>query len=286
MTIHPTAIIDPSAELGKGVEVGPYAYIGPHCKVGDGTRIYPNAVLQGYTTLGKNCQVSPGAVLGGFPQDVKFQEWPSYVQIGDNVLIRECVTVNRATGENEATVIGDGCMLMAYSHVAHNCVLGQEVIMANSVQLGGHVEVGDYAFLGGILAVHQFVKIGKLAIMSGGSATRQDIPPFSMTDGRPAVIAGINKVGLKRRGYDLAARTRLKKAFTLLWYSSLNQKQALEAIRNELEMDDGIQELVSFVENSSRGIRRPPQVVRNARERSDATSEATDALKEDLLECI
>lgn len=285
MNIHPTAIIDPSAELGQGVDVGAHAYIGPHCKVGDGTRIYPNAVLQGYTTLGKNCQVSPGAVLGGFPQDVKFKEWPSYVHIGDNVLIRECVTVNRATGENEATVIGNGCMLMAYAHVAHNCVLGEEVILANSVQLGGHVEVGDYAFLGGIIAIHQFVKIGKLAIISGGSASRQDTPPFSMSDGRPSVLVGINKVGLKRRGYDLASRTRIKKAFQLLWFSGMNQKQALEAIRNEIEMDEAVQELVSFVENSKRGIRRPHEEMRNDRDRPETAPEASDALVEDLMEC-
>lgn len=286
MIIHPTAIIDPTVELGPGVEVGPHAYIGPHCKVGEGTRIYANAVLQGYTTLGKNCQVSPGAVLGGFPQDVKFKEWPSYVQIGDNVIIRECATVNRATGEGEATVVGDGCMLMAYAHVAHNCTLGKEVILANSVQLGGHVEVGDYAFLGGILAIHQFVKIGRLAIISGGSASRQDIPPFSMSDGRPAVVVGINKVGMKRRGYDLASRTRIKKAFQLLWFSGLNHKQALEAIRNEVEMDDSVQELVSFVENSKRGVRRPHEMMRNDLDRPDVQEGASEAIIENLMECM
>jgi UDP-N-acetylglucosamine acyltransferase len=168
------------------------------------------------------------------------------------------------------TVVGERCMLMAYSHVAHNCRLGDEVILANSVQLGGHVEVGDFAFIGGQCAIHQFVRIGRLAIMSGFSAARQDIPPFSMADSRPAIIAGINKVGLKRRGYDLAARTRLKKAFTLLFFSGMNFKQAIETIQAELESDPALDELISFIQNSSRGIYRPNRVIRTSLDDSEA----------------
>jgi UDP-N-acetylglucosamine acyltransferase len=273
MTIHPTAIIDPTAELGQGVEIGPYSYIGPKCRVGDGSKIGPHAVLQGYTILGANCQVSPGAVLGGFPQDLKFKGEESYVVIGDGTIIRECVTVNRASGEGKETRVGAGCMLMAYSHVAHNCVIGNEVIMANSVQLGGHVEVGDFAFIGGQCAIHQFVRIGKMAIISGFSASRQDIPPFSMADSRPAIIAGINKVGLKRRGFDLAARTRLKKAFQLLFFSGMNYKQAIETIQAEIESDPAVNELVEFIQSSSRGVYRPNRVLRSSIDDPDALDE-------------
>lgn len=256
MSIHPTAVIDSGAIIEEDVEIGPYSYIGPNCRVGRGSRIHSHAVLQSYVTLGENCQVSPGAVLGGFPQDIKFRGEPSWVRIGNQVVIREGVTVNRASGENRETVVGDGCMLMAGSHVAHNCTLGREVVLANAVHLGGHAEVGDYAFLGGVTPVHQFVKIGRLAIISGGSATRQDIPPFSMTDGRPAQIIGINTVGLRRRGFDLAARTRMKKAFSLLWFSDLNLRDAMEKMPEHLdEVDDNVQELLAFIRDSKRGIR-------------------------------
>jgi UDP-N-acetylglucosamine acyltransferase len=285
MKIHPSAIIDPGAELGANVEVGPFSYIGPHCKVGDNTKIMSNVVLQEYVTLGRDCQVSPGAVLGGAPQDLRFKGEESYVVVGNGTMIRECVTLNRASGEGETTRIGNKCIIMAYSHVAHNCTVGNEVALANCIQLGGHVEVGDYAFLGGICAVHQFVKIGKMAIVSGSSATRQDIPPFSMSDGRPAVIVGINKVGLKRRGVSLEGRTRLKKAYHLLWFAGLNQTQAIEAIQNEIEMDENVQELVAFVQNSARGIRRPLDVMRTEMDRPESSLEANDALNENLVEC-
>jgi UDP-N-acetylglucosamine acyltransferase len=274
MTIHPSAIIDPTAELGANVDVGPFSYIGPHCKLGDGVKIGPNVVLQEYVTLGNNCQIAPGAVLGGHPQDLRFKGEVSYVEIGEGSIIRECVTINRSSGEGEVTRIGKKCMLMAYTHVAHNCVVGDEVIMANNVQLAGHIEVGDYAFIGGTCVFHQFVKIGRMSIISGFSASRQDIPPYAMVDGRPAAVVGINKVGLKRRGIDLNARTRLKQAFKLLWYSELNYKQAIEAIRSEIEMDPQIEELIRFVENSSRGIFKPTRILK---------AEAGDMASADML---
>jgi UDP-N-acetylglucosamine acyltransferase len=264
MSIHPTAIIDPTAEIGAGVEIGPYSVIGPRCRVGEGTKIFSNVTLQGYTRLGKNCQVSPGAVLGGFPQDLKFKGEESWVVVGDNTVIRECVTLNRASGEGQETVIGDGCLLMAYVHIAHNCRVGNEVIIANSVQLGGHVEVGDFAFIGGMCVFHQHVRIGKLAIISGFSAARQDIPPFAMADNRPAIVVGLNKVGLKRRGFDLAARTRLKRAYQTLFFSGVNYKQAIETIREEIQGDPHVDELVAFVQSSERGIYRPNRILRGA----------------------
>lgn len=262
MSIHPSAIIDPTAEIGAGVQIGPYAIIGPNSKVGDGSKIASHAILERNVTLGTNCQVSSGAVLGGDPQDLKFKGEETFVIVGDNCVIRECSTLNRASGEGNATTLGNGCLLMAYSHLGHNCTVGNEVIMANSVHLGGHVEVGDFAFIGGVGAYHQFIRIGKLAIVSGFSAARQDIPPFAMAADCPAEIFGINKIGLKRRGYDLNARTRIKKAFNLLFYSDLNTAQAIETIRAELgvdpaSMEDPVAELVRFVETSKRGIRKP-----------------------------
>jgi UDP-N-acetylglucosamine acyltransferase len=264
MSIHPTAIIDPTAEIGADVEIGPYSVIGPHCHVDEGTKIWSNATLQGYTKLGKNCQVSPGAVLGGLPQDLKFKGEESWVVVGDNTVIRECVTLNRASGEGQATVIGSDCLLMAYAHVAHNCHVGDGVILANSVQLGGHVTVGDFAFIGGMCVFHQHIRIGKMAIISGFSAARQDIPPFCMADNRPAIVVGINKVGLKRRGFDLASRTRMKRAFQLLFFSGMNFKQAMEAIQDEIQGDPHVDELLAFVQSSERGIYRPNRLLRGS----------------------
>ncbi|MBY0404286.1 MAG: acyl-ACP--UDP-N-acetylglucosamine O-acyltransferase [Cyanobacteria bacterium] len=258
LKVHPTAIIDPTVVLAENVEIGPYSVIGPDCVIGDGSVLGPHVVIEGYTTLGKNCRISSGAVLGGLPQDLHFGGEKSFIEVGDGVVIRECVTISRATGEDKITRVGDGCMLMAYSHLAHNCQLGQNVILANNVQLAGYVEIGDNAFIGGTCAVHQFVKIGRLAIVGGFSGTRQDIPPFAMTEGRPqATIRGVNSIGLKRKGFDREARLRIKKAYFYLWFSKLNLNQAIEAIRSEIEPDPNIEELISFTLNSKRGIHRP-----------------------------
>lgn len=271
MSIHSSAIIDPSAQIGADVTIGPYSVIGPDCIIGDGTQIASHVVVEQYTTVGKNCRIASGAVLGGLPQDLRFKGERSYVKIGDNTMVRECATINRASGEEQTTVVGNGCMIMAYSHLGHNCQLGNEVILANAVQLGGHVEVGDFAFVGGTGSYHQFVRIGKLAIVSGFSASRQDIPPFSMSAGCPAIISGINKIGLKRRGYDLHARTQLKKAFQLLWFSDLNTSQAIETIRADIQANPHVDELLAFVESSKRGINRPAKARRDASLLNDQT---------------
>ncbi len=257
MSIHPTAVIDPTATLGENVAIGPYSVIGPHCHIGDHTKLGSHVVLEEYVTLGTHCQVASGAVLGGLPQDHNFGGETSYVRIGNHTVIRECVTINRATGEGKVTEVGDECMIMAYSHLAHNCKLGNGVILANNVQMAGYVEVGDYAFISGTCVFHQFVRIGRLVIMSGLSGSRQDIPPFAMTDKRPARVIGINKVGLKRRGFTLEQRTRIKQAFHYLWFSKLNTQQAIEAIRANVEVDENVEELIQFVQSSKRGIYRP-----------------------------
>lgn len=275
--IHPTAVIDPTAQIATGVSIGPYSVVGPQTRIGEGTQIGPHVVIEGYTTLGRNCQVSAGAVIGGTPQDLHFGGETSFVEIGDNVIIRECVTINRATGEGEATRVGDGCMLMAYCHLAHNCQLGSNVVMANNVQLAGYVTIGDYSFMGGMCVVHQFVNIGRLAIVGGFSGTRQDIPPFAMAEGRPrATVKGINSVGLKRRDFDREARSRLKKAYFYLFFSKLNIEQAVETIHREIGNEDpNVEELIQFTRNSKRGIYRPDE--------TDGYSETPSDLLDDHL---
>lgn len=255
--IHPSAIIDPGAIIGQDVEIGPYCIVGPNCEIGDGTKLLSHVVVESHTKIGRHCTVSSGAVLGGLPQDHSFAGETSWVEIGDHCQIRECVTVNRASGEDQVTKMGSHCLIMAYTHLGHNCQLGDHVILANSVQLGGFVEIGDGAFLGGICAVHQFVKIGRMTIVSGFSGTRQDLPPFATTEGRPqAMVVGINRVGLKRAGFSADERNRLKKAFQLLFFSKVALPMAIENVKEQVELDANVLELLDFVQHSKRGIHR------------------------------
>lgn len=272
MSIHPTAIIDATAHIEDGAEIGPYVIVGPHCRVGTGSKLDAHVVLKANVELGRECRVASGAVLGGEPQDLGFKGETSWVRVGDKCDIREYVTISRASGEGNATTVGNGCMLMAYVHLGHNCQLGNEVIIANNAQLAGYVEVGDYAFISGTTVFHQFVKIGRMAMVGGFSGSRQDIPPFSMNYGRPTEVMGINKVGLRRRGLDLNARTRLKRAFNLLWFSGLNTTQAIEAVQAELGSDPYVDELVDFVLHSKRGIRKSSRASK-AGQGADATDE-------------
>ena len=257
--IHPSAIIDPSAELGQNVEIGPYSVVGPGCRIGDGTRLASHVVLERDTTLGKNCVLASGAVLGGDPQDHNYKNEPSAVEIGNNAVIREYVTINRATGEGNITRVGDDCMIMAYAHLAHNVQLGNKVILANCVQLAGYVEVGDGVFISSTCLLHQFVKIGRLAIVAGFSGSRQDVPPFAMADGRPVAVVGINRVGIKRAGFTLEQRNHLRQAFSLLFFSNLNQQDAIAAVREKIVDDANVDELIDFVISSKRGIHRPSE---------------------------
>jgi UDP-N-acetylglucosamine acyltransferase len=255
--IHPTAIIHPTAQLAPDVEVGPYCVIGQDVVIGAGTRLSSHVVIEDFSRLGERCQVASGAVIGGLPQDLGFQGERSYAVIGNDVVIREYVTVNRASGEEAETVVEDGVMLMAYSHLGHNSRVGARAILANNVHLGGHVVIGERAFIGGMCVVHQHCRIGRLCMVSGFTGTRQDMPPFAMMSGRPATVRGINRVGLKRSGFSPAERDRVKRAFGLLWSSELSVKQAIEHIRETFEPDPNIEELLQFVESSRRGIRHP-----------------------------
>jgi len=251
--IHPSAVIDKTAILPENVTIGPFAVIGPKVKLGDGVNIMPNAYLE-YCEIGDGTVIHPGAVIGTAPQDLSYKGEESYVIIGKNCLIREHATVNRASGEGNATKVGDGCLLMTGSHVAHNCQVGNNVILANLATIAGHVTVGDYSFLGGTTVVHQNVRIGEMTIMGGFTGTRQDLPPFAKAEGRPAAIIGINTVGLRRRGLTQEERTSLKKAFTYLWYSNLNTKQAIEKIKEEIPPNQYINRLIEFMETSKRGV--------------------------------
>ena len=254
--IHETAVIHPKARLGKDVEIGPYAVIGENVIIGDNTKICAHAVIEGWTSIGKDCVISPGASIDAEPQDLKFNGEKSYVIIGDNTKIRECATVNRATGEGEETRIGSNCLMMAYTHVAHNCIVGNNVIMSNAATLAGHVVVEDRAIIGGLSGVHQFVKIGRNAMVGGASKVVQDIPPYVIVDGHPAKVSGLNSVGMSRAGIDIESRKNIKKAYRILYRSGNSLAQAIEIIEQEVESCPEVDHFLRFLRNAERGICR------------------------------
>lgn len=256
MEIHNTAIIDPSAGLGEGVIVGPYSVIGAQVVIGEGTRIGPHVVIEQWTRIGRHCAVHPGAVIGGLPQDYKFQGVRSSVEIGDQTILREYVTVHRSTQEEGVTRVGAYNFLMAYCHVAHDCILGDHVVITNYTGLSGHVMVEDRAILSGYVAVHQFVRIGRLAIVSAQSGLSKDVPPYMIVEGRPCVVRGINSIGLRRNGIPARARSDIKKAYRLLFLSHLNTSDALERIKAEVDRGEEIDHLIRFIEGSQRGIHK------------------------------
>lgn len=254
--VHETAVVHPMARLGKDVEVGPYAVIGEHVVIDDGTKIGAHAVLNGWTSIGKNCVIFPGAAIGAEPQDLKFRGEKSYVFIGDNTKIRECATVNRATGEGEETRIGSNCLMMAYTHVAHNYIVGNNVIMSNAATLAGHVVVEDRAVIGGLTGVHQFVKVGRNAMIGGASKVVQDVVPYTIVDGHPAKVSGLNSVGMSRAGIPIASRRSIKKAYKLLYRSGLSLTQAIAVIEQEVDSCDEVEHFLRFLRNAERGICR------------------------------
>lgn len=228
--IHPTAIVHPQARLGRGVVVGPYSIIGPDVIVGDQTEIGSNVVIENRVSIGVRNHIFHGAVIGSAPQDLKYEGADSMVVIGDDNTIREYVTVNIATQEDEVTQIGSGCLLMAYVHIAHNSELGDHVIMANSVNLAGHVHVDDHAILGGMTAVHQFVNIGAHSFVGGLSRISKDVPPFVKVAGIPPIPAGVNSIGLERRGFSVDEIARVKEAYRFIYRRGLRREEALEQI--------------------------------------------------------
>ena len=251
--IHSTAVIDSSAEIKAGVKIHPYAVIGPDVKIASGTEIFPHTYIE-HCEIGQNCIISPGVSIGTSPQDLSYKGEKTRVIIGNNCQIRENVTVNRGSGEGSTTEIGNNCLLMIGSHIAHNCKIGNNVNIANNVLLAGHILVEDFVFIGGAVVLHQFARVGEMTIIGGFSASRLDLPPYAKIDGRPGRVVGINSVGLKRRGLSLEDRTIIKKAFNYLWFSELNTHQAIERIREEIPSNRYIDHLIEFMTTGKRGV--------------------------------
>jgi UDP-N-acetylglucosamine acyltransferase len=254
--IHPSAVVSAKAELADDVTVGPHSIVEENVVAGPGCRIASNALIASGARLGRNVEVHHGAVISTIPQDLKFGGEDSLVEIGDNTVVREYATINRGTVDRGKTVIGSDCLLMAYSHVAHDCLIGDHCILANSVNLAGHIEIGDWAILGGVLPVHQFVKIGAHSMIGGGFRVPLDICPYALAGGYPLRIAGLNAVGLKRRGFERDTLKALQKAFKLLFFSGLNTTQAVDRINDEMEIIPEVKVILDFIETSDRGLQK------------------------------
>jgi UDP-N-acetylglucosamine acyltransferase len=253
--IHPTALVDQTVELAEGVTVGPYSIIQGRVKIGHDTHIGPHVVIRDFTTIGSKCEIFQFAVIGEVPQDLKFQGEETHLLIGDGNTIREFATLHRGTADGGGiTRIGHGNLFMAYTHVAHDCQVGNGVIMSNAATLGGHIVVEDYAILGGLSAVHQFCHIGRHAFVGGCSAVHRDVPPYAMAVGNRAKLVGLNLVGLKRHGFTDSLLQPLKRAYEFLFLSELNQKEAINRIKEELPQTPEIQHLLTFLESSDRGL--------------------------------
>ncbi|MCS7223094.1 MAG: acyl-ACP--UDP-N-acetylglucosamine O-acyltransferase [Armatimonadetes bacterium] len=251
--IHPTAVVSPKAELGEGVVVGPFAIVEDDVVIGDGTVLEPFVVVRRYTRLGRDNRIYTGTVLGGEPQDHKFAGERSYLIIGDRNIIREHVTIHRATGEDKATQIGDDNLIMAYCHIGHNCVLGHQISIASYSGISGHAHIESQVTIGGMTGIHQYVTIGKLAMIGGMSKVVQDVPPFMLADGRPAKIVGVNVVGLRRATIPPSVREDLHEAYRLLYRANLNIRQGLDRIKAELPPSQELTYLVNFIHRVSKG---------------------------------
>jgi UDP-N-acetylglucosamine acyltransferase len=252
--IHPTAVVHPGAELGEGCEIGPYCVLGPHVVLGPGCRLHSHVVIDGYTTLGRENEVFPFACLGLKTQDLKWKGGTTRTEIGDHNTFREYVTIHSATGDGEVTRVGSHNHILAYCHIAHNVTMGNYVIMSNVATLAGHITVEDHAVVGGLAAIHQFCRIGRLSMIGGCSKVVQDVPPFMIVDGNPAETRTINKVGMERQGVSEEAQTALRQAYKILFRDGLTIPNALARIEVELPPLPEVQHLVKFVRTSERGI--------------------------------
>ncbi len=254
--IHPTAIVDPGAEIHADARIGPYCVIGADVVIGADTELQHHVTLMGPTKIGRGNFFFACASIGQKSQDLKYAGEPTHLEIGDDNTFREFCTVNRGTLPGSKTVIGNGGNFLAYSHIAHDCIVGNNVIFSNNGTLAGHVEVGDHAVIGGLTAIHQFCRVGTHAITGGCSKIVQDVPPFFIADGNPAEIRGVNQVGLERAGFPAETIRALKEAYRILYRGNLNVKQSVEKIRAELARTPEIADLCAFIESSQRGIIR------------------------------
>ena len=251
---QPLAYIHPEAKIAHNVVIEPFSTIYKKVEIGEGTWIGPNVTIMEGARIGKNCKIFPGAVISSVPQDLKFAGEETTAVIGDNTVIRECVTVSRGTIDKMRTVIGSNCLIMSYAHIAHDCIVGNNCIVVNAVQMAGHVEMGDFAIIGGSSAVHQFVKIGAHAMISGGSLVRKDVPPYVKAAREPLTYAGINSIGLRRRGFTSEQINEVQQLYRILFMSGNNTTEALDKIELEMAPSTERDEIVNFVRNSGRGI--------------------------------
>ena len=253
MSINLTSI-HARARIGKNVEISPFVTVFEDVEIGDGCWIGPNVTIMNGARIGNNCKIYPGAVISGEPQDLKYLGEKTLAIIGDNTIIRECVTVNKGTTANHQTIVGSNCLLMAYAHVAHDCVIGNNCVIANNAALAGHIIIEDYAVLGGVSAVHQFVKIGQHAFVSGGSLVRKDVPPYTKAAKEPLSYVGINSVGLRRRGFSTDKIREIQDIYRILYQKNYNTSQAVSIIEAEMEATTERDEILDFIRNSSRGL--------------------------------
>jgi len=256
MDIHNTATVSKKAKLAEGVSVGPYCIIGDNVAIGKGTKIAGHCLIEGNTTIGQKCEIFNGAVIGSRPQDLKYKGEESFLEIGDSNVIREYCTLNPGTNEGGKTCVGSNNLFMAYTHIAHDCSVGSGCVFANNATLAGHVSVDDQAMIGGLSAVHQFVRIGRLSMIGGCSKAVQDVPPFSTCDGHPARVYGLNITGLKRHNFDRNVIRELHRAFKILFNCGLPIKNALERAGKELPQIKEVACLLDFIKSSERGIIR------------------------------
>ena len=248
--------IDPQAKIAKNVVVEPFVTIEKNVEIGSGTWIGSNVTIMEGARIGENCEIFPGAVISAIPQDLKFDGEDSLAIIGDNTIVRECATINRATKATGKTIVGNNCLIMAYAHIAHDCVIGNNAIIVNNVALGGHVEIGEYAIIGGLTAVHQFIKIGKHCMVSGGSLVRKDIPPYVKAGREPLSFIGINSIGLRRKNFSEEEITEIQDIYRILYQKGNNNTQAINKIEIDFKISEIRDEIISFVRNSGRGIMR------------------------------
>jgi len=252
--LHPTAIVHPAAELGKSVEIGPYCIVGEHVSIGARTVLQAHVIVNGWTKIGEDCLLYPFSTVGAASQDRKYAGERAFTRIGNRTILREYVSIQRATGYDEATSVGDDCLLLAYVHIAHNCELGDGVTMSNLAQLAGHVQVADYVTIGGHTGVHQFTRIGRHAMVGGMSKCTKDVPPFFLVEGNPCQPYGLNSVGLRRAAFTPQERAEIKKFYKLLYNPKLNVSQAIDAMQAEVATDPG-REIIAFLEApSERGV--------------------------------
>ncbi len=255
--IHPTAIVSPKAHIAANVSIGPYSIVAENVKIGAGTTIGPHTVIDPFVEIGSNCQIYQYAAIGAPPQSLKFKGEESHVIIGSGCIIREFVTIHRGTQFGGGyTRIGENCFLMAYTHIAHDCVVGKQVVMANNATLAGHITIGDHATIGGLVAIHQFVRVGEYAFVGGKSAVVKDIPPYVIAAGDRARLHGLNQVGLKRHGFSSASLAELKKTYRLIFRIGLTLNEAIERVVAEVEPVPEVKNFIAFIKASQRGITR------------------------------